>query len=316
MKEHHPHHGHRHHHLQDFGRMFAIGVTLNIAFVLIEAICGILADSLALLSDAGHNFSDVVGLIVAWGANRLSEWKPTRKHTYGYRRSSILAALLNAFLLLVAIGAITWEAIRRFQHPVPIHANTIIWVAAIGIVVNTATALLFWKGRKKDLNIRGAFLHMAADAAISAGVVVAGFLIATTGIQMIDPVVSIIIAAIIFIGTWKLLLESLNLALDAVPENIDAEAVARYLSGIPNVVNVHHLHIWGLSSADTALTAHLVLSRPDTNNALLSQICAELRNRFGIDHATIQFESSDNATCPTNHCNLHLRRDGTNETKA
>lgn len=285
------------------------------AFVIIEALYGILADSLALLADAGHNLGDVMGLMVAWGASYLSQWQPTQRHTYGLRRSSVLAALLNALFLLVAIGAIAWEAIRRFHEPVAVRANTVIWVAAVGIVINTATALLFMGGRKQDLNIRGAFLHMVADAAISAGVVVAGLLIAYTGITLIDPIVSIVISVTIFLGTWSLLRESLNLAVDAVPENIDSEAVQTYLSQLPSVTEVHHVHIWGLSTTDAALTAHVVLSQPNLNNVLLSQIRDGLHHQFGINHATIQLETVENKICLTKRCTLHSCRGGRNESE-
>ena len=295
-----------HHPPQSFGRAFAIGIALNMAFVMVEAFYGFHANSLALLADAGHNFGDVMGLMVAWGASYLSQWQPTQKHTYGLRRSSVLAALLNALFLLVAIGAIAWEAIRRFHEPAVVQANTIVWVAALGIAINTATALLFIGGRKVDLNIRGAFLHMVADAAISAGVVLAGLLISFTGIALIDPIVSLVIATTIFLGTWALLRESLNLAVDAVPENIDPEAVQTYLAQLPSVTEVHHVHIWGLSTTDVALTAHVVLSQPDLNNVLLSQIREGLYHRYGIDHATIQFETSGNSACLAKHCTLHV----------
>ncbi len=313
MKHNHSHHGHDYHHPTNFGQAFAIGITLNMAFVLVEVIFGLMANSLALLADAGHNFGDVVGLVVAWGASWLSRWHPTDKYTYGFRRSSVLAALINALLLLVAIGGIAWEAIGRLWNPVVTHAPTIIGVAAAGVAINTATALLFMAGRKKDLNIRGAYLHMAVDAAISAGVVVAGVLIAFTGVPIIDPVVSIVVAAIIFTGTWGLLRESLNLAVDAVPENIDAEQVLCFLSSLPMAQNVHHLHIWGLSTTDVALTAHMVLSRPDENDALLAQIREELHHRFDISHATIQFESSESGICLTRRCTLHSCRGGKNK---
>jgi cobalt-zinc-cadmium efflux system protein len=309
----HSHHGHNHHHPINYGRAFAIGIFLNISFIVVEVIFGLMANSLALLADAGHNFSDVIGLVVAWGASWLSQWHPTDKYTYGFRRSSILAALINALLLLVAIGGIVWEAIGRLMHPVVAHAPTIIGVAAVGVAINTATALLFVAGRKSDLNTSGAYLHMAADAAISAGVVVAGVLIALTGIQLIDPVISIAVAAIIFAGTWGLLRQSVNLAIDAVPEQIDADKVALFLSGLPTVQNVHHLHIWGLSTTDVALTAHMVLSRPDNNDALLAQIREELHHRFDINHATIQFESTESGICLTRRCTLHSCRGGKNE---
>ena len=290
-------HQSEHHHPQDFQKAFAIGITLNMAFVIVEAFYGFLADSLALMADAGHNLGDVMGLLVAWGASYLSQWQPTQKRTYGFRRSSVLAALLNALLLLVVVGAIAWEALHRLYAPVTVQPNTIIWVAAVGIVVNTVTALLFMAGRKRDLNIRGAFLHMLADAAISAGVVVSGLVIAFTGITLIDPIVSIVIAVAIFMGTWSLLREALDLALDAVPAHIDAGAVRAYLKQLPFVTDVHHLHIWGLSTTEVALTAHVVVAQPERNNALLSQIRDELRHRFGIHHATIQLETAGHKIC-------------------
>ncbi len=308
----HPDHGH-HHPPANFDRAFAVGIGLNMAFVLAETVYGLRADSLALLADAAHNFSDVLGLAVAWGASRLSRWHPTGKYTYGFRRSSILAALLNALLLLVAIGGIVWEAIGRFMNPATPHATTIMGVAAVGVVINAATAALFMSGRKTDLNVRGAYLHMAADAGISAGVVVAGALIALTGIPAIDPLVSIGVAAIIFIGTWGLLRESLDLAIDAVPENLDTDEVVRFLSSLPTVRDVHHVHIWALSTTDVALTAHLVLEQPDEDDALLAQIRSELHHRFHISHATLQFESSTSGECLTRSCTLHAGRDGRHE---
>jgi cobalt-zinc-cadmium efflux system protein len=293
-----------HLHPVNFGRAFAIGVVLNTAFVIIEVVYGLLANSLALLADAGHNLGDVLGLLVAWGATYLSQWQPTPKHSYGLRRSSVLAALINAVILLVSIGGISGEAIRRFRTPETIQAGTVAWVAAVGIVINTATALLFLKGRKDDLNIRGAFLHMMADAAISAGVVVAGLLILRTGLPWIDPVVSLGIAAVIFVGTWGLLRESVDLALDAVPSHIDPEAVQTYLANLPTVQEVHHLHVWGLSTTDAAMTVHLVLSQPTLNNDLLSRIRRDLHDRYRIEHATIQFESHEDNVCVTKRCRI------------
>lgn len=225
------------------------------------------------------------------------QWQPTRKHSYGLRRSSVLAALINAVILLVSIGGISWEALRRFRGPETIQAGTVAWVAAVGIVINTATAMMFLRGRKEDLNIRGAFLHMMADAAISAGVVVAGLLILRTGFPWIDPVVSLGIAAVIFAWTWWMLRESVDLALDAVPSHIDTEAVQAYLAGLPTVQEVHHLHVWGLSTADAAMTVHLVLSQPTLNNDLLMRIRRELHDRYQIEHATIQFESFEDNVC-------------------
>jgi len=297
---------HEHSHSpQNFGRAFAIGIALNAVFVMIEAGAGFYADSLALLTDAGHNLGDVMGLVVAWGASYLSQWKPTQRFTFGFRKSSVLAALLNALFLLVSIGAISWEAIGRLRAPAPVESSVVVVVAAIGIVINTATALLFMRGRKGDLNIRGAFLHMLADAAVSAGVVVAGVAIAWTGRTVIDPVVSLAIAAIILAGTWSLLRESVSLAMDAVPTHIDADAVRDYLLGLPGVQDVHHVHIWGLSTTDAAMTAHVVLSQPDLNNALLVRIREELHGRFHIDHATIQLEAHEADLCLTKQCSLH-----------
>jgi cobalt-zinc-cadmium efflux system protein len=306
-------HRHDHHHPLDFGRAFAIGITLNTVFIAMEVFFGLKGNSLALLADAGHNFSDVLGLVLAWGATWLSRWHPTDRFTYGFRKSTILAALMNALLLLVAIGGIVWEAISRLMNSASAHGPTIIWVAAAGVVINTATALLFIPGRKTDLNVRGAYLHMAADAAISAGVVVAGILIAITGIAVIDPMISLVVAAIIFAGTWGLLRESLYMAIDAVPENINPEEVARFLSSLPTVRDVHHLHIWGLSTSDIALTAHMILSRPDEGDALLAHLHDELHHRFGISHATIQFELSESGICLTKRCTLHSGSNGKNE---
>jgi cobalt-zinc-cadmium efflux system protein len=282
-------HGHSHG-PADYNRAFAIGVALNVAYIVVEATYGFLAGSLALLADAGHNLSDVLGLLLAWGANYLVQRKPTKRHTYGWRKSTILAALTNAIILLVAMGGIAWEAVRRFGDPSPVAGRTIVIVAAIGVVINTATALLFLSGRKKDLNIRGAFLHMAADAGVSAGVVVAGVVILTTGWLWIDPVVSLVITAIILIGTWGLLRDSFNLALDAVPAGINPEAVKTYLTDLPGVTGVHDLHIWAMSTSETALTVHLVKPDAKDDDRLIGQASKELHDRFGIEHITIQWE--------------------------
>jgi len=288
-----PHHTHDHGHSHapaNYNRAFAIGVALNVVYIAVEATYGILADSLALLADAGHNLSDVLGLLLAWGANYLARRKPTGRHTYGWRKSTILAALTNAIILLVAMGGVAWEAVQRFSDPLPVAGKTIIIVAAIGVVINTATALLFLSGRKQDLNIRGAFLHMAADAGVSAGVVLAGVVILTTGWLWIDPAVSLIITAIILAGTWGLLRDSFNLALDAVPAGIDPEAVKSYLSDLPGVNGVHDLHIWAMSTSETALTAHLLKPDADDDDTLIEQASRELHERFGIEHVTIQWE--------------------------
>ena len=274
----------------DYNKAFAFGVALNLGYIAVEATFGILVGSLALLADAGHNLSDVLGLLLAWAGNYLGQRKPTERFTYGWRKSSILAALMNAIILLVTMGGIAWEAIRRVNHTSPVAGKTIIVVAAVGVVINTATALLFLSGRKSDLNIRGAFLHMAADAGISAGVVVAGVVIIATGWFWIDPVVSLLISVIIVIGTWGLLRDSFNLVLDAVPAGIDPEAVKAYLSGLPGVAEVHDLHIWAMSTTETALTVHLVKANSANDDLLLENVDKELHARFGIGHSTIQWE--------------------------
>ena len=296
-------HAHSHSHAPaSFGKAFAIGITLNAAFVVVEVICGLFAHSLALVADAGHNLGDVFGLLLAWGATFWARRPPTARHTYGWRRSSILAALGNAVFLLASIGVIAWAAIRRLREPAPLMAQTVIWVAAIGIVINAVTALMFMSGRKNDLNVRAAFQHMAADAALSAGVLAAGVVIVFTGWQWLDPVVSLILVAVIAVGTWGLLRDSVDLALDAVPSGIDGAAVRKCLLGLPNVVDVHHLHIWGLSTTDVALTAHIVLATDGADNALLREIDHELYENFRIGHATIQFESVLQPECARKEC--------------
>lgn len=287
-------HGHSHG-AANYGKAFAIGIILNTGFVIVEATFGFLSGSLALVADAGHNLSDVLGLLVAWGASVLVRRVPTPRRTYGLRRSSILAALANAVFLLIAIGAIAWEAVGRFSDPAPVAGATVVWVALIGIAINTATALLFLAGRKGDLNIRGAFLHMAADAGVSLGVVIAGLLIIATGWQWLDPVISLAIALVILVGTWGLLRDSVNMALDAVPEGIDADAVTTYLATLPGVAGIHDLHIWAMSTTETALTAHLVLPTGGHEDALLARAGTELHDRFGIEHATLQIEHGDPA---------------------
>jgi cobalt-zinc-cadmium efflux system protein len=297
----HDHQGHSHgglghsHAPANFGRAFAIGIALNLSFVIAEAGFGGLAHSLALLADAGHNLSDVFGLLLAWGAIALARRRPTERRTYGLRRSSILAALFNAIILLVAVGAIAWAAIGRLLNPAPVGEEIVIWVALIGILINGFTAFLFMSGSKGDLNIRGAYLHMAADAAVSAGVVLAGFVILFTGWVWLDPVVSLIIVAVIVWGTWGLLRDSVNLALDAVPEGIEVPKVSKYLEGLPDVSEVHDLHIWAMSTTETALTAHLVRAVPSCDDALLEQASKELHDQFGIEHITLQFETGNAA---------------------
>ncbi|MEP7071192.1 MAG: cation diffusion facilitator family transporter [Verrucomicrobiota bacterium] len=282
-----------HHQPADFGRAFAIGIFLNFGFVIVEVVYGLLAHSLSLVADAGHNLSDVLGLVLAWGASVLARTAPTKRHTYGLRSSSILAALFNAILLLISVGAIAWEAIRRLHTPAPVGGRIMIWVSLLGIAINTATALMFASGRKGDLNIRSAFMHMAADAAVSAGVVVAGVAILATGREWIDPVVSLVIAAVIIWGTWGLLRDSVNLALQAVPSGIDLHEVENYLGALPNVTAVHDLHVWPMSTTETALTAHLVRDVDRCDSGILETACRELHERFAIQHATIQFETTD-----------------------
>lgn len=286
-------HNHNHSHAPaDYGRAFAIGVALNLGFVLLEFGYGWLANSLSLIADAGHNLSDVAALLIAWGASVLVRRAPTATHTYGWRRSSILAALINATLLLVAVGAISLEAVQRLRDPAPVASETVIWVAAIGIIINTATALMFMRGRERDINIRGAFLHMAADAGVSLGVVIAGFVMLATGWTWVDPVVSLVIAAIILVSTWDLLRDSVNMALDAVPPGIDLPDVDAYLRDLPGVTGVHDLHVWAMSTTETALTAHLVV--PDgARDGLLCQAADDLHDRFGIEHTTLQIELGD-----------------------
>lgn len=287
----------------NYDRAFLIGIALNLAFVAVEATFGLLSHSLALVADAGHNLSDVLGLVLAWGAAILARRLPTTRRTYGLRRASVLAALFNGVFLLVAIGAIAWEAVRRFSDPGPVAGGTVIVVAAIGIVINTATALLFVAGRKGDLNIRGAFLHMAADAGVSLGVVLGGFAILATGWRWLDPAISLVIVAVILSGTWGLLRDSVNLALDAVPESVDTAAVEAYLAGLPVVAGVHDLHIWGMSTTETALTAHLVVPDDAVGDGLLTQVAGDLHDQFGIEHATLQIEHGDSAhPCPS--CSL------------
>ena len=281
---------------RDFGRAFAIGVALNAAFVVVEATYGVLADSIALIADASHNLGDVLGLAVAWGASILARRAPTARFTYGLRSTSILAALFNAAFLLIAVGAIAVEAVRRIFEPAPVAGATVIAVAAIGIAINTATALLFFAGRKGDLNIRAAFLHMATDAAVSAGVVVAGVIIVLTGLPWIDPAVSLTIALVIMVGTWRLLRESFAMSLHGVPAGVDGEAVRAYLAGLPGVAQVHDLHIWPMSTTETALTAHLVMPDGHAGDDGLARITDGLRELFAIAHATIQVER-DGASC-------------------
>jgi cobalt-zinc-cadmium efflux system protein len=295
----HHHHDHGHHHDHphaDFGRAFAIGITLNLIFVAVEVVYGLKANSTALLSDAGHNLSDVLGLAIAWGGAKLAARPPTKRFTWGLRSSSILAAMANGLLLMVALGAIALEAVQRIADPQPVAGPTMMAVAAVGIGINGLTALLFARGRKGDINIQGAFLHMVGDAAVSAAVVVAGLLILWTGVSLIDPVLSLAIAALIFWQTYGLLSRSVAMSLGAVPEGIDYDAVADALAAQPGVARVHDLHIWPSSTTETVLTAHLVMPDGPPGDGFLSALGEMLHHRFDIDHMTVQIEQG-NADC-------------------
>lgn len=298
--DHHSHdeHSHGHSHAPaDFGWRFMVGVALNLAFVVVEAVFGFAVNSLALVADAGHNLSDVLGLALAWGAVALSRRAPSSRRTYGMRRSSILAALFNALFLLFAIGAIAWEAIQRFWRPEPVSGWTVVIVALVGIAVNGVTTMLFAGGQKEDLNVRAAFLHMAADTAVSAGVVLGGLLILYTQWAWIDPALSLTIAVIIFWGTWGLLRESVDLSLDAVPTSIDPKKVKAFLESWAEVTEVHDLHIWPLSTTEPALTAHLVMPSHDCNDEEILRISQALTTEFGISHSTLQIERGS-VPCP------------------
>jgi cobalt-zinc-cadmium efflux system protein len=294
-------HGHGHHHghdhaPKDFGRAFAIGVALNIGFVVVEVVFGIIGNSLALLADAGHNLSDVFGLLIAWGAATLGRVLPSQRFTYGLRGSSILAALGNGILLMLAAGAIAFAAIQRFGDPEPVAGGMMMIVAGIGILINGGTALLFLSGSKGDINIRGAFLHMTADAAVSAGVVVAGLTIRGTGWLWVDPVTSLLIVAVIIWGTWGLLREAIALSLNAVPAGIDPAAVERHLASFAGVRAVHDLHIWPMSTTETAMTVHLVMPDGNGTDTFLHEVAEAMHSHFGIGHTTLQIER-DAAAC-------------------
>ena len=293
-------HNHAHDHAHDhghshgptsFGRAFAIGISLNLAYVGVEAIAGLSTGSMALLADAGHNLSDVLGLAVAWAGLRLALRPPSARYTYGLKRSGILAALLNAVLLFAACGAITVEAVRRLNDPQPVPGDVVMIVAGIGILVNGFTAWLFARGRHGDVNIRGAYLHMIADAAVSAAVVVSGFIILKTGAWWVDPALSLLVVAVILRGSWGLLREAVALSLDAVPTNIDTGAVTGWLAARPGVATVHHLHIWPMGTTDTALTVHLLMPGGHPGDAALAALAHDLEHKFGIGHATIQVET-------------------------
>jgi cobalt-zinc-cadmium efflux system protein len=284
---------HEHDHApKDFNQAFAIGIALNLAFVSIESFYGWKVNSLALLADAGHNFSDVIGLVLAWGGALAVKLRPNKRHTYGWKRGTILAAFANALLLLIAMGGLIWEALERLATPEQMHGVTIMAVAGVGILINGATAWLFMSGSKHDLNIRGAFLHMAADALVSLGVVVAGALALWYGWNWLDSIVSLLIAAIIIISTWGLFHESLHLLFDGVPKQVHLPSVQSYLESLAGVVNVHDLHIWAMGTSQIAMTAHLVMPEGCLGDEFIEEVAKELHVRFDIVHPTIQIKKN------------------------
>lgn len=285
----HSHHDHEHDH-HDFSRAFAVGIALNVAIVVIELVYGILGNSMALIADGGHNLSDVLGLVVGWAGAVMAKRSPSARFTYGLKKASILAALINALLLMVAVGAIAAEAVDRLLRPSPADARTMIWVAAVAIVVNVLSAMLFARGRRTDINVQAAFQHMAADAAVSAAVVFAGFVVLGTGQQWVDPVMSLAVAAVILLGSVGLMRESVGMSLMGVPSGIELGHVREALSELAEVETVHDLHVWPLSTTETALTAHLVAPEAGSTDALLQSARTMLHDRFHIEHCTIQIE--------------------------
>ncbi len=290
-------HAHAHPHTAPaYGRVFAVGIALNLAFVVVEVACGIVAHSVALLADAGHNVGDVVGLAMSWGATALASLKPSSRRTFGFRRTTIVASVTNALVLLFMTGALTWESILRLLHPEPAHGRTMIVVALVGAFINAGSALLFMSAGQKDLNVRSAFVHLASDALLALGVAAAGAVILATGWLWVDPAVSIVLALTILLGTWSLMRKSMNLMLDAVPEGIDPEEVKTFLAALPGVVEVHDLHIWAMSTTETALTAHLVMPHASHDPAFLAKVCHELHEDFDIDHSTLQIDPEEAPT--------------------
>ncbi|MFA8343860.1 MAG: cation diffusion facilitator family transporter [Rhodothermaceae bacterium] len=289
-------HSHDHSHSFDPGNVnkaFLYGIILNVIYIVVEAGYGLAINSMALLADAGHNLSDVLGLILAWIASKLAQTAITEQRTFGMRKATILAALLNGIILLIAVGGIAVEATRKIMEPEPVVGSTVMIVAGIGVVINTLTALMFVKGKEKDINIRGAYLHMAADALVSVGVVLSGLVITLTDFFILDSIISFVIVIVITWGTWGLLKDSFKLSMDSVPENIDFRKVKEYLLNLPNVTDVHDLHIWPLSTTETALTVHLVRDVKENDDKFLAEILAKLKKDFEIDHATIQVENSE-----------------------
>lgn len=293
----HPHahaHGHSHSHIPtNFTSAFIIGIVLNTLYVVVEFGYGVAVNSMSLIADAGHNLSDVLGLLLAWGAAWLAKRNASKKHTYGFRKSTILASLINSVLLFVAIGAITIEAIQRFFNPVSVPGSVVMIVAGIGLVINAATAMLFMRGKEHDLNIKAAFMHMAADALVSGGVVVAGLVVLLTGYTFIDPLVSLIIVVILALGSWRMLRDSASLTMDGVPEAVDYNQVAAYLSQIPGVIGVHDLHIWAMSTTENAMTVHIVTNEAKNNNDFTAHIAEHLHSHFSVHHSTIQMEINE-----------------------
>ncbi len=292
MDHDHDHHDH-HHPPTTFTRAFAIGIALNLVFVVVEVVYGVLSHSVALLADAGHNFGDVLGLGLSWGATALASLKPSARRTFGFRRTTIVASVANALILLFVTGGLAWESVRRLVAPEPAQGRTMIVVALVGAAVNTASALLFMAGSKKDLNLRSAFLHLASDAVLAVGVAVAGAVILFTGWLWLDPAASLVLAMTILAGTWSLMKQSLNLMLDAVPEGIDPAEVKAFLGALPGVVEVHDLHIWAMSTTETALTAHLVMPGNGCGPTFLASACQELHDKFDIDHSTLQIDPEE-----------------------
>ena len=298
-------HSHQHSHAinaESLNKAFIIGIVLNLAFVVIEFAAGFWFDSLALLSDAGHNLSDVVSLVLALLAFRLAKVKANERYTYGYKKSTILVSLLNAVILLVAVGAIVIESIHKQNNPAVVPGGAIAWVAGVGVLINAFTAFLFMKDKEKDLNVKGAYLHMAADALVSVGVLVAGIVISRTGWYIIDPIIGLIVAVVILISTWNLLHDSLRLTLDGVPTSIDSQKVVKAIRALPGVDDVHHIHIWAISTTENALTAHIVLKQPESMQEVKHLIRHRLED-FGIGHATLEFE------VPGEHCEAVFAED-------
>ena len=295
----HEHHHDHHHEITSLNKAFIIGISLNLVFVVAEFLAGFWYNSLGLLSDAGHNLGDVASLVLAMLAFRLAKVQPTSRYTYGYKKSTVLVSLLNAVILLVAVGIIIGESVGKLFHPQPVEGDAIAWVAGIGVVINAVTAWLFMKDKDKDLNVKGAYLHMAADALVSVGVVVSGLVIARTGWYVIDPIIGLLIALIIIYSTWGLLRDSLRLSLDGVPMGTDIGKVENAIRKVPGVQDVHHLHIWAISTTETALTAHIVIKDTNQMETVKHEIKHELEH-VGVQHATLEFETT--GACCTEPC--------------